>query len=182
MKYESIMSLKELVRTGWMLRGVPPAVSESVAEHIFEVSFLTLIISKKLIELGAEVDLSKSLTLAVIHDIPEAVTGDIVKWSKDLIMNSTDLDTRALERLGLNDFIELYKELEAEGSIESHIVKLADYLATALQSKRYMRRGYYAVSEIYVNTLEKAKKLTKESEFLSPYTEALLRYIDSLFR
>ena len=64
--------LKRTARTGWVQRGVPQA--EDVAAHSYGVIFATLLLAP-LVE--GPVDLGRALALAVLHDLPEALTTDI---------------------------------------------------------------------------------------------------------
>ena len=69
---EAVTVLKNMPRTGWLQRGVPPSEAETIAEHTFEVvSILTMISTVS----GA--DAEKMLVMGIIHDWGESVTGDI---------------------------------------------------------------------------------------------------------
>ena len=60
--------LKAVPRLGWALRGV--ATPESVAEHTIGVGFVALALAE---EIAEPVDRGKLLTIALIHDLAEAV-------------------------------------------------------------------------------------------------------------
>ena len=160
-----LVSLCNLPRTGWLLRGVPPSIAETVAEHTFLVATLALLISKELIKDGLRIDTGKLLTLALLHDVPEAIEGDIVKWVKDKVPSIDKLDLMALKELGLNEFNKELKELSELASIEAILIKLSDNLATYIQGLRYDDLGYKDVRDItngclkaindYINLLPK---------------------------
>ena len=182
MRYEKVMGVKNLGRTGWMLRGVPHEIAESVAEHTFEVSFLTIVISDALASKGVCVDLGKALKTAVVHDLPESVSGDIVKWSKDFIHSlSNRIDKEALKELGVDEYIPLINELSDCRSLEACIVKLADNLSTALQAARYVRAGYPDVEEImesskaYINSLINQEPLRKYRRIIQDLINELIQ-------
>jgi putative hydrolases of HD superfamily len=61
--------LKDTVRTGWTLRGVPHP--ESVADHSWGTALLCLLYAEE-----AGVDVGEALAVAVVHDVAEAITGD----------------------------------------------------------------------------------------------------------
>ena len=63
--------LKELERTGWAMRGVKRP--ESVADHSFGTAILSMILAK-----DEGLDVGKAAMMALVHDLPEAVVGDIV--------------------------------------------------------------------------------------------------------
>jgi len=178
LKYEKAVSIKNLARTGWMNRGVPPALAETVAAHTFEVALLTLLITKALAKRGVSVDIGKALTIAIIHDVPEALAGDIVKWSKDRLRGVEKLDEEALEDLGLSSFKELMKEFNEKATLESAIVKLADHLATMLEAKRYLRRGY-DVNDIAEGSASAIKKLL-ETPALNPHKQKIQEILQEL--
>jgi len=64
--------LKRLPRTGWVMRGV--AGAESVAGHSFGVAFISLILAEMA---DKPLDKAKLLTIALLHDLPESVVGDL---------------------------------------------------------------------------------------------------------
>jgi putative hydrolase of HD superfamily len=64
--------LKRTPRTGWALRGV--ADVESVADHSFGVAFTSLILAELV---DQPLDKAKLLTIALLHDLPESVIGDL---------------------------------------------------------------------------------------------------------
>ncbi|TDA30849.1 MAG: hypothetical protein DSO03_05925, partial [Hadesarchaea archaeon] len=85
---ERLGRLKGVKRKGWVLRGFFPA--EDVAQHSFEVCSLSLLLS---LELKGRVNLEKVLTMAVLHDWPEALTGDLLPSSPE----KREREERALE-------------------------------------------------------------------------------------
>lgn len=62
--------LKRLRRQGWVYIGVPEP--ESVAEHSYQLALMTLLLARG----RDDIDLERALTLALLHDLPEAVAGD----------------------------------------------------------------------------------------------------------
>jgi len=71
------LSLKNLARTGWMLRAAP---RESVAEHTYGTAIIALMLSK-MEKLKAK-DEHALLRLALLHDLHEARIGDLVPSQK----------------------------------------------------------------------------------------------------
>ena len=67
------LSLKNLPRTGWVLRGAP---RESVAEHTYGVAMIALVLSR-MEKLPAK-DEHALLRIALLHDLHEARIGDLV--------------------------------------------------------------------------------------------------------
>lgn len=142
MWYERVMGLKWLARTGWMQRGIPPAVAETVAAHTFEVAVLAHLLATELERAGAPINVRRVLELALYHDMPEALEGDIVKWVKDRLPHEVaeGVEREAADALGVPEG--LVNEMVTPSSLEAQVVKFADNLATCLQAMRYLRQGY----------------------------------------
>ena len=64
------LALKDQVREGWLLRGVRDP--ESVGDHSWGTAYLCLLYGEE-----AGVDVSRAVSMAVVHDLAEAVTGDV---------------------------------------------------------------------------------------------------------
>jgi 5'-deoxynucleotidase YfbR-like HD superfamily hydrolase len=79
-------TLADLPRTGWLLRGVSPC--ESIADHSFGVALVALLLTDALREAGEQVDGERVLRMAILHDAPEARTGDIPMPSKTAELES----------------------------------------------------------------------------------------------
>ena len=74
---ELIPGLKSEVRTGWSIEGVPHP--ESVADHTWGMTLLLLHAFDRTAEHGEEgIDRERTLRIAIVHDLQEAVTGDLV--------------------------------------------------------------------------------------------------------
>ena len=72
--------LGELPRTGWILGGVMPA--ETVAAHTAAVALLVAALVDAVRAGGGTVDGERALRMALVHDAPEARTGDVPMPSK----------------------------------------------------------------------------------------------------
>ena len=70
---------KQIVRTGWAMMGIPNP--ESVAEHSFQLCVMAMVFADQL-----GVDREKLIKMAIIHDLGEILTGDIV-WSRGNIID-----------------------------------------------------------------------------------------------
>ena len=67
--------MMDLPRTGWRLRGITPC--ESIADHSYFVAVTVMLMVDALRAEGVEVDGERALRLALVHDAPEAKTGDV---------------------------------------------------------------------------------------------------------
>lgn len=61
--------LQKQPRTGWVYRGVEKP--ESIADHMYRMAILALTVA------GTEYDQSKLVKMAIVHDLAEAIVGDI---------------------------------------------------------------------------------------------------------
>ncbi|MEB3755500.1 MAG: HD family hydrolase [Desulfurococcales archaeon] len=141
---EMIESLKWLARTGWMQRGVSPAIAESVSQHSFEAAIIALDLAYRLRDQGVDVDPLKASTLALIHDIAESVVGDIPKWSSSRMSGLKEkLESTAVNEIEIHPGIKgLFEEYNSEISLEASIARLSDYISTCIQAGRYILMGY----------------------------------------
>ena len=145
-------SLKRLTRTGWDLAGIQLGRQESVAEHSWGTTFLSLVIGNHHSMRGEALDLQRLLFMAIIHDLAESLVSDIPHSA--LILGDPHLkegkslaERNAINKLfaNLNDLGELAKELldemGAAESVESRIVLSADVLDMLLQAIALERSG-----------------------------------------
>ncbi|MEM2608660.1 MAG: HD domain-containing protein [Thermoproteota archaeon] len=129
---DAINAVKCLRRTGWMQLGVPDA--ETVAGHSFEAAILAVELAPIV---GANPE--KTATLALVHDLPEAVMGDIPKWTSSRITRN---DTEAAMEIESNNIVNLILEFLKGETKEAKVAKLCDLLSTNIQAKRYLKIGY----------------------------------------
>lgn len=105
---------------------------ESVADHSYQLIMLVMLYHDKL---DQKVDLLKSIFMAAIHDLPEAICGDIpltdqteqIKEAKKINeMNAMECICAALETKENLKLLELYKEYEANECYEAKFVRALD--------------------------------------------------------
>lgn len=159
--------LKSLQRTGWATAGVHSSVTESVAEHTYGTTFISLILANLLRAEGVGVDLEKTLTMAVLHDLGESVVSDIPSSSDVADSESfgdvkATLEARAVESIlsPLNDLgVSLqffWAELQEGKSIEARVVRSSDLLDMLVHAITLERSG--VDSEILHGFFEPSKK------------------------
>lgn len=160
---ELLQALKNLSRTGWMLRGVPHSEAETVAEHSWESAVLALLVAYKLKEKGYEISPEKAAALALIHDLAESVMGDIPKWTSDACgENREQIERQALNVLPLQGEVKsLLEEWMKQDTLESKVAKAGDYVSTYLQARRYYDQGIKGVREIMESSIKALGKLKK---------------------
>ncbi len=178
--YKAINSLKNMPRQGWVIEGVPKAFAEDVAQHSYEVTLTSLIISLDLKEKGYSIDLERVLAMALLHDLPEAFIGDIIKYMQKYIgkaKETAEIDALK-EFINIDYIVNIHKEYIKEESLESIIVKISDLVATAVQATRYYNVGYSGVKRILENTKKSALGLVKK--LLPDAEEIVMKIFNSL--
>ena len=158
----AVSRLKRTPRTGWLHRGVPHGEAESVADHGYGVALLAWLTTAD--EPGLDRD--RVLKLALIHDLAEAITGDLTPYNGDQIPPGDDAaaflnrrhlpdetrraakakaEQRAMEALTKelpealrNELLTLWREYSERATPEARFVKEVDRLEAFLQSRAYL--------------------------------------------
>jgi len=136
-------ALKDETRTGWQLRGVE--APESVAAHAWGVAMLVVRFCPP------EVDRQRALELAAVHDVAEAVTGDVARRAEDGAQAVAPEEKARRERAAMDgplsdlgtDVRDLWAEYEARETPAARFVKDADLLDACFQALVYEREGRY---------------------------------------
>jgi putative hydrolase of HD superfamily len=133
--------LKRTLRTGWVMRGVPDA--ESVADHSFGVAFVSLLLADLV---DQPLDRAKVLTIALLHDLPESVTGDIPSpamryFPPDAKRKAENEIVEALldDVPSAEQWRAWWMEFEEGASVEARIVHDADRLDMLIQAYVYQQ-------------------------------------------
>jgi len=171
-KFDSIVKAIEATkgtpRTGWLLKGVPPAIAETIASHTYEAAIYSLLLSLGLKKHHVSIDPYKAVTLTLLHDVAEAFIGDIVKLVSDNKLKGAKerLEVEVVrEYLGIEEVNKLIEEYYERKTLEAKVAKLADLLATCIQAKRYMKLGYN-VNDTYSRVKEGLKKCMTEDKII----------------
>jgi putative hydrolase of HD superfamily len=151
---DAIQALKNISRTGWMQHGL--RIAESVAEHSFESALLALDLAS-----AAGMNAERAAVLALVHDVPEAIMGDMPKWSSERVRR---IDEEAMREIKSDKIGELFREFEEGRSNEAKIARLCDLLATNIQARRYMKQGYN-MAEIEEKTRREIAEMLEDDVF-----------------
>lgn len=141
-------ALKDETRTGWDLRGVREP--ESVAAHSWGVALLCLRYAD-----AAGVDADRALRMAVVHDVGEAVVGDLPTRADPAAEDhdpaeKTRRERDAVEELstGLGDDLRaLWGAYEARDSDVARFVKDMDLVDSCAQAVVYERERRYETDD-----------------------------------
>jgi putative hydrolase of HD superfamily len=128
--------LKRTPRSGWQFLG---SGSESVADH----SYRTALISFALARLDGTVDAARAVLLALVHDLPEARTGDLNYMNQKYVGADEAKAARDLAA-GLpfgDELTGLLGEYRAESTPEAKLVHDADQLELLLSLKEERDAG-----------------------------------------
>ena len=148
--YTRLATLKLLPRAGWLQRGV--AQPESVAEHTFGVAALALLVGDMLPDL----DRGRLLALALVHDMAEALLGDLPASARRLL--GADVK-HAAERRAANElfgalsqgahYLALWEEYASAATPEARLIKGLDRIEMLAQALAYERAGSRALAEFW---------------------------------
>jgi len=149
-----------LARTGWMQSGIPQCLAETVAQHTFIASLIALDLFPKIRASGRVFNESKVLKMILVHDLAEGVSGDLPKWTKELVKRE-ELEEEAMARMNLPEEIsEILREYLTMGSYEAKLARLADLMATWRMAIYYKQLGY-EVDEILRSSQKESLELAK---------------------
>jgi putative hydrolases of HD superfamily len=151
-----LQRLKNLDRTGWSLRGLAPR-TESVAAHSFGVAVTAMILADQLIALGVEVDVSRALRMALLHDWSEARIGDMPRTAAQYFGSEA---RRKAELAAFEDMVEesresaelyqgLYADYEQRSSLEARLVKAADVIDLLVEVLALEKAGAKGLDEFW---------------------------------
>ncbi|NTW90246.1 MAG: HD domain-containing protein [Candidatus Moranbacteria bacterium] len=129
--------LKSAIRYGKTTSGR----QESAAEHSWRVTLMTFVVAD---ELGLDIDVCRAMKMAAVHDIAEALTGDIdfvrISDGKATKEGKRDVEERAMAELGKtlsgksgDELCSLWNEYEAGQTEIARYVRAIDKLETLSQ-------------------------------------------------
>ena len=147
--------LKRILRSGWLEAGVRQP--ESVADHTFRTSILCMIYSSL-----EGLDELKLLRMALIHDLPEAIIGDVTPSRKTAEIEAKE-DTAMNQILSLlpkrqrEKYMVVWNEYKKCETKEAKAVRQLEKLEMALQAKEYEKVGSTIQSlERFIKSAEEA--------------------------
>jgi len=124
--------LKDVLRSAHTSSGR----TESTAEHSWRLCLMAMVFADELVGL----DLLKVLKMCVIHDLGEAINGDIPAVDQAAFPDKAEQErndllllTRSLDEALRNEILALWDDYEHARSAEAKAVKALDKLETLLQ-------------------------------------------------
>lgn len=136
-----VENLKKNKRTGWYHHRIEKP--ESIADHMYRMAILSMLLSDHNLDIG------KCVQLCLVHDLAEALVGDITplddvskeeklrleKEGIDHLVNGLLCESKAGKRIE-----ELWNEYEDRETLESKTVKDLDRFELALQGVEYEKQ------------------------------------------
>jgi len=144
-----LRQLNDLKRKGWLLRGVPPEKCESVADHCYSAAKAGFYYSRDL----------HLTAMLLIHDWPEAISGDFTPHDKVDPQVKHSLEYEAMQSITKplpygNRIMDLWLEYEEKATKRAKLAHQLDKLDAGVKALFYEDLGF-DTSEFYPYTLEK---------------------------
>ncbi|CAJ2648337.1 5'-deoxynucleotidase HDDC2 isoform X2 [Trifolium pratense] len=147
--------LKTTKRKGWVNHGIKGA--ESIADHMYRMALMALI-AADVPGLSRE----RCIKIALVHDIAEAIVGDITPSDGVPKAEKSRMEQEALNKMcevlggGIRDEIqELWLEYENNSSLEANVVKDFDKVEMILQALEYEMEHGKVLDEFFISTAGK---------------------------
>ena len=129
--------LKDTLRSGYTVQGR----TESVADHSWRLTLLAMTFADQL----PDIDLLRLLKICVLHDLGEAIHGDIPAPAQDLAAPKSAKERNDFSSLiaslpdsTRSEFLMLWDEYENATSPEAKVAKALDKIETILQHNQGM--------------------------------------------
>ncbi len=150
-------ALKTTPRTGWVKHGVDKP--ESIADHMYRMALMAMVAAKSMPEL----DQDRCVKLALIHDLAEAIVGDITPHDPVTKEEKRKLESNAMRKmrdvlgdaLGGEEIEHLWHEYEDGATPESKLLKDLDKLEMIMQAGEYERAQGKDLSQFFESTAGK---------------------------
>ncbi|KAL3643066.1 hypothetical protein CASFOL_013881 [Castilleja foliolosa] len=148
--------LKTTKRTGWVRREVQEP--ESIADHMYRMGLMALIASDV-----PGVNREKCMKIAIVHDIAEAIVGDITPSDgipkKEKSRREREALQNMCELLGggerAKEITDLWMEYEENSTMEAKLVKDFDKVEMILQALEYEKEQSKNLEEFFESTAGK---------------------------
>ncbi|KAK9460952.1 HD domain-containing protein [Lipomyces oligophaga] len=134
--------LKTQKRTGWLDRGVSATTAESISDHMYRMAVMAMLAPAE-----ENLDSRKCAIIALVHDLAEAVVGDLTpddpvgpdeKHRRERITMEYLADQiRPLNSAAADELYTCYMEYENSATPEARFVKDLDKFEFLLQTTEY---------------------------------------------
>ncbi|TYI99974.1 hypothetical protein E1A91_A13G055800v1 [Gossypium mustelinum] len=148
-------SLKTTKRKGWINHGIKGP--ESIADHMYRMALMALIAGDL-----PGVNRERCIKIAIVHDIAEAIVGDITPSCGVPKEEKSRREQAALTemckilgggmRVAAEEIQELWVEYENNASLEANLVKDFDKVELILQALEYELEHGKVLNEFFLST------------------------------
>ncbi len=148
-----IGELKKLKRSGWVREKVKNP--ESIADHSFRTAVLAMVLAPHL-----KVDQNKLIKMALVHDIGEVESGDVV-WERgefsdeERRQKKEETEEKAIAKIFKEfgkEYVSLFRELIERRSDEAKALWQIDRLERMIQALEYEKEQGVDLSEFFAST------------------------------
>ncbi|XP_075514536.1 uncharacterized protein LOC142549463 [Primulina tabacum] len=148
--------LKTTKRAGWVRKDVQKP--ESIADHMYRMGLMALIAPDL-----PGVNREKCIKMAIVHDIAEAIVGDITPADGIPKLEKSRREQEALESMcellgggpRAKEIGDLWMEYEENSSLEAKVVKDFDKVEMILQALEYEKEQGKDLEEFFESTAGK---------------------------
>ncbi len=140
--------LKLEKRRGWIVKKVKEP--ESVSDHSFRLALLAMVFAER-----QKLDVCKSMKMALVHDLPEAICGDVAVRIQEELQQMPNKEKEKNEQKAFEkelkllpegiaeEFRKLFNEFNKRESKEAKLVYELDRLEALFQAKEYEKEGNF---------------------------------------
>ncbi len=131
-----VAMLKKTMRTGYAFLG---SGKESSAAHSYNTAFISYVLSK----MAPGTNTERMILMALVHDIPEARTGDANAVHKKYVKRDEERALKDALRgcTFATELLEIYQEYEMAETLEARLVQDADQLDMLISLKEELDCG-----------------------------------------
>ena len=169
----------------------PKINGESVAEHSYYVTFAAMLVGDYLTaEHGLPVDRLKLMKMALLHDVEEIISGDIIKILKSggfkeelekMNKRSMEYLTGTLDKQLAQHYYDLWAATKSKDSLEAKLLDFVDLLVVIIYSIRECHLGnkyFLEILEYAAHTVFGFKEVVPElSNFIDEVCTYALGYL-----
>ena len=194
-RFFSIVEMtKQVPRYGWTTVGFANEEIDTLAEHHFMVTMMTLLLATDMESRGMKIDVRKSITMSLGHDLSELFGGDVAtplgmvnpeikRLSRIIEAHTTNYLGDMLKNPALKEDFQSWCDEEREQKTdEAKLVKLADRLEAELYKEtRYRPVRYTERNKKYVEkailSIPPAMKDKDIQKYCSDFAHCLLEAV-----
>lgn len=167
-------NLKKLIRHSWLSNGR----QESVAEHTWRMSIMFLLVEP---HLGIKVDSLRTLEMIIIHDIIEALVGDVPAFetfNPEVKLQKVKMETEAINEIRRTldnetgeKFHALWHEFEDKLTNEAKVANALDKLEAQIQHNEADVNTWLDIEKEMLYMMQKHVDF---NEFLTVFKEVIV--------